>query len=180
MRALVLGDARTVWEEATAALAMFEPDAVAATNNAGIAWPGRLDYWCTLHPQQCTSWVGIDAAVRQRVAAGRNRPQTWAHKASRGVDRHVADWAGSSGLFAVRVLLHEGFTHIVLAGVPMNRDGAHFYDEGRPWESAGSFHKGWEKHMAQLRPHVRSMSGWTRVRLGGPTPEWLGQEQTSR
>lgn len=180
LRALMLGDAKCLQADLAAASKLCDYDAVCACNNAGLHYKGRLDYWVTLHPLPARYWPGMTDALRRRLKEGRNRPQTWAHKASGGVDRYISDWAGSSGLFGVRVLLEEGFERIVLCGVPMNREGAHFYDESRPWDTAGSFHKGWEKHMDILRPHVRSMSGWTLTRLGAPTPEWLGVQPTRR
>lgn len=176
LRALLLGDAVGVYNEAYEALDLFGedgPDAIAAVNNIGVNWPGNLDYWCTLHPAPARDWVGIEAALRQRLKMGRNRPEIWAHKRASGVDKDIPDWAGASGLFGTKVLRFEGFERIVLAGVPMNREGAHFYAPDKPWETAGSFHKGWEKHMDQIKPYVRSMSGWTKIRLGAPTAEWL-------
>lgn len=172
MFGLVLGDANCVYEDAAAALKLFKPDAIAATNNIGKDWEGRVDYWCTLHPMPCTDWVGIVEAMRRRLEAGRNRPQTWAHKIAAGVDKALPDWAGSSGLLAVKVLLWEGCTHIVGAGVPLHREGAHYYTS-RPWETASSFRQGWEKHANLVAPRFRSMSGWTQHRFGAPTKAWF-------
>ena len=176
--ALVLGDAKCVWEDAERALEMFEPDAIAATNNMGIKWPGRVDYWCTLHVPKCKDWVGISAAIKQRVSAGLNRPQVWSHRANpgAGVDRFTgADWAGSTGALCVKVLRGEGFDRIVLAGVPMNREGGHFYDDA-PWKSAHAYQNGWRRRLPEIASFVRSMSGWTQELLGAPTPEWLTDE----
>lgn len=172
LRALVLGGAASVMADAEAALAMFRPDAVFAVNNMIVDWPDRLDFACTLHPERTADWPGIEEAIRRRcVIHGRNRPETWGHKPARGIDRFTNDWRGSSGLFAVRVALHEGFTRIVLAGVPMSVQ-PHYFDR-RAWAQAGAFHKGWRQYRAQLLPHVRSMSGWTADFLGKPTIEWL-------
>lgn len=172
LRALVLGGAAGVMAEADAALSLFRPDAVFAVNNVIVDWPGRLDYACTLHPEKTPAWPGIEEALRRRERAGRNRPESWAHKPARGIDHVVNDWRGSSGLFAVRVAIHEGFDRIVLAGIPMTPQQPHYFDR-RAWTQAGSFHKGWRQYRAQLLPRVRSMSGWTADFLGRPTIEWL-------
>lgn len=173
---MVLGDAKTVQEDAEAALKLFSPDAVAATNNMIIRWPGRLDYAVTLHPSKCVDWVGIEEAIRRRLVEGRNRPQTWAHAGSRGrakgIDRFTEDWAGSTGLLAVKVLLEEGFDRIVLAGVPMSVEGGHFYN-AQGWMHATRYHAGWKNHLGRIKAKVRSVSGWTQDLLGAPTPEWL-------
>jgi hypothetical protein len=158
-------------------MALFKPDAVAATNNAGIHWPDRLDYWCTLHSAPCPDWIGITAALRQRRELGRNRPQIWGHVSKEryvGVDRTTVDWFGSTGLLAVKVLIEEGFDRIVLAGVPMSSEGGHFYDD-KPWSGCDRYRVAWTVHKGEIAPFTRSMSGWTQELLGAPTPEWLAQ-----
>lgn len=172
LTALVVGDAACVDADVEAALALFEPDAVAATNNMIIRWPQRLDYAVTLHPDACPNWVGIQKAIRQRREAGLNTPETWAHKAHPGVDRFTKDWRGSTGLLAVKVLREEGFERIVLAGVPMSASEAHFYSSER-WRTANAYHKGWLDHRSELSPYIRSMSGWTRTMFGEATRQWI-------
>jgi hypothetical protein len=172
LTALVVGDAACVDADVEAALALFEPDAVAATNNMIIRWPQRLDYAVTLHPDACPNWVGIQKAIRQRREAGLNTPETWAHKAHPGVDRFTKDWRGSTGLLAVKVLREEGFERIVLAGVPMSASEAHFYSSER-WRTANAYHKGWLDHRSELAPYIRSMSGWTRTMFGEATRQWI-------
>ena len=173
LTALVLGGAECVRTDAERALAMFAPDAVFAVNNIGIVWPGRLDYWVTLHPGPVEDdWVGIEAAMRRRLAAGLNRPQTWGHKAAKGIDRHTPDWAGSSGLLAVKVARLEGFDRIVLAGVPMD-NRRHYYGD-KPWSHNTIFRRAWERRRLEIAPFVRSMSGLTKEMFGEPTPEWFG------
>lgn len=176
MKAVILGDAAGVHDDFRSAMAVFrdagaEPDAIAATNNIGIDWTGHLDYWATLHPLPCRDWPGMEDALARRLKAGRNRPQTWAYKPGRGVDRSTSDWGGSTGLFTVKVLLEEGFTRIVLAGVPLTQD-PHYYDD-RPWAEAKNFRSRWLRNIEAISPYVRSMSGWTAEILGEPTAEWL-------
>lgn len=179
LKALVLGDARCVREDAAAALSMFDPDAVAATNNIGRDWEGRLDYWCTLHPESTRDWSGgIQKVLADRLAAGRNRPQVWAHKRADGIDRVSGDektspWMkGSSGLLCVRALRMEGFERIVLAGVPMSKDGGHYYD-GKDWLQFDHYTAAWKTLRDELAPYVRSMSGLTRELFGEPSPDWI-------
>lgn len=172
LRALIVGDAKGGADEAGAALAMFRPDAICATNMIGIEWPGRLDYWCTLHPFKAGPWPGMAEALRRRQLAGRNKPQVWAHKVAPGIDRQTDDWAGSTGLLCVKVMRLEQFTRIVLAGVPMSQAGGHYYDD-QPWGAAHVFRKGWSRKQRELAPYIRSMSGWTKDLLGAPTEAWL-------
>lgn len=171
--ALILGGASSVWTDSAKALDLFRPDLTIAVNDMIGAWAGNLDIAATLHPEFLHRWLN------ERRRNGFNEPQTWAHKASgpngkveARIDRTTDDWGGSSGLFAVKVALECGCDRIVLAGVPMSADGAHFFDPAK-WEEANAYHKAWLNHQAELAPFVRSMSGQTKEWLGFPTREWL-------
>jgi hypothetical protein len=168
--ALILGGAECVWDDAERALDMFTPDAVLAINDSIPRWSGRLDYAVTLHPPQMEGWL------KERRNKGLNVScEVWAHKHHGNVVHRVTtDWAGSSGLFACKVLMQEGFGGIVLAGVPMERERGHIV-RLKPWISATMFRKGWLVHKGEISAIVRSMSGWTMELLGSPTADWLQQ-----
>lgn len=171
--ALVLGGGRDVWAEAGAALEMAQPDLTVAVNDIGVRWPGRLDLWATLHPEKLAAWRsaralrGLDPA-REHIA----------HELQAGVDREQTylwpgmNASGSSGLYAVKLALEAGAQRVVLAGVPMTAEGAHFFDAA-PWGERGAFTEAWDIALPRLRETARSMSGWTKELLGAPTPEWL-------
>ena len=165
MRCLILGDAAGVHAEAAEAMRLLTFDAVFAVNNIGIAWP-HVDVWATLHPEAVVNWCGLARGLELRERAGLNRPATWAHKPWLGVDMATPDWGGSSGLFAVKVALECAFDAIVLAGIPMS-DGPHFYHD-EPWKEMPRYRRAWQARAEELRPFVRSMSGWTREMFGAP------------
>jgi len=173
--ALILGGASSVWEDSAKALDLFRPDLTIAVNDMIGAWAEHLDIAATLHPEFLHRWLN------ERRRSGFNEPQTWAHKASgpngkvdARIDRTTDDWAGSSGLFAVKVALECGCDRIVLAGVPMSADGAHFFDAAK-WKEANAYHKAWLNHQAELAPFVRSMSGQTMTWFGAPDASWLAR-----
>lgn len=172
MKALIVGSAACVWDDVARARELFEPDAVFAVNNMIHEWDERLDYACTLHAVPNGHFKGIRVALRMRAARGLNRPVTCAHKPDRDIDRVFDDWAGSSGLFALRVAIAEGFTRCVLAGIPMERSEAHFFD-AKEWAHAAMYRKGWTQHIDEIKPVARSMSGWTRELLGEPDKDWF-------
>jgi hypothetical protein len=166
MKAIVLGGANTVWDDAEAALNMFTPDLTIAVNDIGTRWAGHIDHWVTLHPEKMAGWI--------RARNARGFPGgfvTWSHKGGH-LDRRSADWAGSSGLFAVKIALELGCTHVVACGVPMEPDKGHFFDKST-WNDAHQFRRGWERRREEIAPFVRSMSGWTKGLLGEPSPQWL-------
>lgn len=80
--------------------------------------------------------------------------------------------SASSGIFAAKVALHDGFDHVVLAGIPMNADVGHF-TRGKTWAQRDCFIPGFEKSIPHLMGRVKSMSGYTRDVLGAPSVEWL-------
>ena len=173
--ALVIGGAETAFAEATAVceLAGFEAspaNAVFAVNDMIAAYPHVVDHAVTLHPHKLMGWL------RERHKAGFAPPlRSWCH---RNKQAHFtdwsADWGGSSGLLAVKIARELGFNRIILCGVPMTVQGGHFRRHQR-WVSAFGFRPAWERHAAELRPYVRSMSGWTREIFGAPPgAHWLG------
>lgn len=178
--ALVLGDAKCVYADAERALATFNPNAICATTNIGRDWPGHVDYWCTLHPFKAPDWVGIEDALQARIAAGRNRPEIWAHKKlTPSVDFALDHDGGSTGMLCVNALRSRDFDRIVLAGVPMTSDGGHYYDD-KPWVHSNHYTAAWAQRRDELAPFVRSMSGYTKQLFGSPEPEWFASSAASQ
>lgn len=169
--ALVIGGAECAWDDAYRALELFKPDAFAVVNDMLGRWPLRIDYGCTLHPDKLGEFL-----------RGRRGPlpyQIWSHRAHKNAQRRTTDWAGSSGLFAVKVLREENFDAIVVAGVPMVDKAGHIVRK-ETWPNANMFRGGWKKRFGEIEPYVRSMSGWTMELLGPPTPEWLSAHHAAR
>lgn len=177
LSALVLGGASCVWDDAAAALDLFSPDIVVAVNDIGTRWAGGLDYWCSLHPDKMQAWR------KGRMERGLKPAGCHiGHEMHLGIDK-VTDYrwpgmnaSGSSGLFAVKVALDHGADRVVLAGVPMQPERAHFFN-GSAWSDCGSFLDGWRNAMPFIKDGVRSMSGWTKEILGEPSPGWLAESQ---
>lgn len=175
--ALVIGGAACVWEDVEAALDMFAPDWIAAVNDIGTRWPGAVNWWCSLHPDKMSAWR------EERERRGFHPALCHVgHEQAEGIDK-VIDYrwpgmtgSGSSGLFAVKVALDHGADRVVLAGVPMQPERAHFFN-GSVWSDCGSFLDGWRAALPFIKDKVRSMSGWTQEILGRPTPEWLAESQ---
>lgn len=172
LRALVLGGAGTLPADRAAALELFEPDLVIACNHAGRDEP-RVDHWCSMHPNMLTHWLA------RRRQLGRADPQCCWHPDFRSkqapkdiATRGIANWGGSSGLLCVGVALELGCTHVVLAGVPLDKMAGH-YDDPKPWVEARQYRWAWERRKELMEGRVKSMSGWTAELLGKPTGEWL-------
>lgn len=179
MRALILGGAEGMWEEAARARELFTPDLVIATNHAGRDLEGPLDHWASFHVELFPMWI------EARRRAGRPDAGTlWSanrRPASCKIPdlRRVANWGGSSGLLAVTVGLELGCTHMVLAGVPLDYTKGH-YDNPKPWRDGANYRRGWLKHEPLFRGKVRSLSGWTAELCGRPDPEWLATPAPER
>lgn len=175
LTALVLGGANCLADDKAAALALFDPDLIVACNHAGRDDPGRIDHWATMHPELFPMWL------RARRAAGRPEAgKLWhaRHRPTTVGSEPIESWGGSSGLLCVSVAIHLGATHVVLAGVPMDKRNAH-YDKPGLWTEARQYWPSWERHRAAMQGRVKSMSGWTHNLLGGPTEEWLCQHKSS-
>ena len=169
MIAAVLGGARGVWSELAELETLIgrKPDLIVGTNDAGVVYPGHLDAWATLHHERFAEW--------RRRRTGNQDYRAFIHASYAGVAAEVAPdrWAGSSGLFAAQVALsHLNARGVVLCGVPLNADRAHFFNSAA-WTDADVFRRGFEAALPVIRDTVRSMSGWTRDLLGIPDPQWL-------
>jgi hypothetical protein len=176
--AVVLGGARSVWEDLERLRALREPDIVIATNDAGAHYEGTVHHWVTLHFEKLRDW--------QSERHDRGLPpalSTWVHEEARnprGVPDNwtgrLPDKGGSSGLFAIDVGRHLGLERIVLCGVPMDSEEGHFFDHKR-WEFATRYRQAWTRHKEEIAPFVRSMSGWTAGLFGRPDEVWLNTKE---
>jgi len=202
--ALVVGGAGCVWSDVERANQLVAQarkteegkrpwDAVYCVKMAGIFWPEAFEVWATLHPE------AMDDYEKQRIAKGFPagyeivaplQGELGDHKDKGNVARRVSyRWPGmtgsaSSGIYGAKVALEDGY-RVVLAGVPMLKEGGHFMPQsltvrtkrprGNIWLERGSFDSGMVIAMPLLKKTnvVRSMSGYTREILGEPTPEWL-------
>lgn len=92
---------------------------VAAVNRAGVKWPGRLDFWLTLHPQFMALWR------KQRRDAGHQLANI-NYVVSRVIYNPEVivfpdpGCGGSSTLYAVDALTAMGFEHIHMTGVDLS------------------------------------------------------------
>ena len=173
--ALVVGGGGDPLSEYSAARAMCEHAgksvATLVCNDTLTIFPDVVDYAGTLHPDKMHGWE------RERVKNKLPMPfgSIWCHRSYLGFSNNTRDWQGSSGLFMTKVALEAGFTHIILCGVPMEVEADHIIRH-KPWHAAPGFIRGWQRHMIELKPFVRSMSGWTQQQLGAPTSLWIVSE----
>lgn len=170
---LILGGAGTIWTDAADALDLGCYDLTIAINDFGARWSGPINIWCTLHPIKMAGWrsarerAGYPAALRHI-----------GHVPADGVDEGREyrfpgqPSSGSSGLFAVKLALDQGYNRIVLAGVPMTPDHGH-HDDGKPWDECGAYLPAWQWALPIMWGKVRSMSGWTAEKFGQPDVGWL-------
>lgn len=182
--ALVVGCADEVWNEVELAFKFAPFDAYYVVKMAGIHWDRGFFHWVTLHPEY------MDGYKQKRRELG--LPDTyevvgplegevgthWQHK----LDRRVSyRWNGmtasaSSGIYAAKVALEDGHSHIILAGVPMEIGAGHFARQ-RTWPQRDCFMEGWRLSIPKLQGKVKSLSGITRDALGEPEPGWVAQSR---
>lgn len=171
-----LGGASCLWDDFGRAKALVgdADHEIAACNDAGCEYRGRMAFWATAHPDKFKAvWRhrtdhrgpvfgmvgGIGAGVTHIV----------------GMRQDGGMWRGSSGLYLAQIAVFElGYRRVILCGVPMDARPNAFRDEAG-WSDHKTYRAGWRLAFAndEFRAAVRSMSGWTRDNLGAPSPEWL-------
>lgn len=175
---VVLGGASCLWEDVKQLREIVRPEAcvVLAVNDALIHWPGRVDHFCTLHPEEM-GWRAERRALRGYAAGFTSWTRPYPHglqEREKLCDRVLGGWGeGSSGLFAVGVALEGlGLRRVVLCGVPMD---AHSHVGRAPaeWNGWATYRRQWEERHGDLIGAVRSFSGWTSRTLGVPARAWL-------
>jgi hypothetical protein len=178
--ALVIGAAECVLDdlealEGTAPLSAFE---VFAANDGGVIWPGRLDHWCSLHPDELP-----ERRRRREAAGGPNGYLTWSTHG--GVDRilpHDFDVAdGGSAVLASCVARYLGRDRkIVWAGCPITPTPyqvEHMHHGKGAWPHANIYQRALPSLVRQkswLSAQIRSMSGFSAELFGKPDRAWLG------
>lgn len=176
MHALVLGGAARVYDDAREAQALMDQaglefGAVVACNEIGIRWPA-ITHWVTLHPEKFGIWQNARAAAGLPADYVTVVPWDTSAQPAPRINHKLSDWAGSSGLYAVKVALELAHaTHVIVAGVPMTHT-PHFNDE-KAWGYAEAYRQGWTIWRRNYERRTRSMSGWTMQQVGAPTVEWL-------
>ena len=140
---LVLGSADCLWEDLEALEELVGgpwTGKVYAVNQAGCAYPGRVDYWVSLHQENMEDWM-----ARRRANGYEDAGEVWGgiwRTKRKDIDLLWVDkilpvrLVGSSGFHAVEISLHLGEHPTVLAGMPMDRR-PHFHSQ-TDWKSAGS------------------------------------------
>jgi len=192
--ALVVGCADCVWDEVEAAQKLATFDEIYCVKMSGIYWEEGPFHWITLHPEYMAAYKEKRAALNlpsnfDIIAPLINEVGNhWQHAADRRVSfRWNVDpitgpelsSSGSSGLFAVRIAMIDGCDRIVLAGVPMTKEGRHFA-RGHEWQHTSVFTGAWEQAASRLRGRVKSFSGWTMNLLGAPDVEWLARARDAQ
>lgn len=165
--AVVLGGAAGNWAELAAASHIAPVRYLVAVNDAACHYPGEIDAFVTLHPEKLSGWLGA------RRTAGLPEPGRIVSHVAAPLVTEVVDYqwpgqpgSGSSGLFAAKIALERTDLPVVLCGVPMQSDRAHFFND-QPWGERNQFVKAWEwAHQAGRLARVKSMSGWTAELLG--------------
>ena len=147
---------------------------VLACNAAGYVWPGVLDAWVTVHPQ---NFLTREKWLVERLARGYSYPvkhythtKRWPLVPNNTV---FTSWDlpgltnfGSSGLFAVKVALVDlKYDSVLLCGIPMERS-PHF-DRKEKWTGGPLYRKHWLNLDDNIKEKIRSMSGWTKDTFGG-------------
>ena len=159
---LILGGAKCVWDD-IASLGIWEHE-VAAVNDIGARWKGPLVFWVSLHPRKLKDWE------TRRIKNG--YPQGYVKYSNRSgypmVDFVIEDWGGSSGLYAIKIALQLGYKDIIIAGMPMDAEQAHYFSKSKKWKEADGYRKAWLEKYDLIAPYVKSCSGWTKELLGGP------------
>lgn len=134
-------------------------------------YKGNVKYFTTYHPKDIEEYIArrkskglnIDFLVishTDRISKNQKTDKV-------NIFEPHKDPSGSSALLGAAAAIKLKYNKIILCGCPMSGRNP----EGK--QSYNHFQKGWEKRGEEIKPYVRSMSGWTKGFLGYPTKEWI-------
>lgn len=177
--AIIVGGAPSVDGEVGKALSLCwqsETEPVFFVTNDKITTFGQIDHAVTLHPSKLPGWL------QDRAENGLSYPGAiWAFRLFDEypqVTNATGHWQGSSGLFAIKIARELGFERIILCGVPMTASAGHFLRH-EEWKQCTGLRQRWIPHIRELKPYVRSWSGWTGQIFGSPDEkDWLRMATT--
>lgn len=175
-RCLVLGSANSVWSDIERATNICEFHGVVACKEIGVHWKGELDGWVSLHPERMQKDIDLrekNGYPRCKVHFGhQHKPEITGIDVWYPYKFDGQIQSASSGIFALKVALeYFNFDQAVLCGMPLQRDQGRI-DGKENWNGGSVFHKGFEQAMPAFRNRVRSMGGWTALRVGLLTSDW--------
>lgn len=180
-KCLVVGSAINLWDDVAKARELGEFDATYCVKLTGVHWPARFQVWCSLHPEWMDKYEAERHALNlpngyEIVLPLESEVGTEGKRYGKRGRRLTYRWpgmnaSGSSGLFAVKAALNDGFDRVVIAGMPM--DNSNHFTRGKAWKQRDSFTAGWEQAMPHLVGKVKSLSGWTAEKLGAPDARWI-------
>lgn len=169
---LVLGGAISLHEDIRKARELCDDPIIIAVNDAGFDYEWRIDHWVSMHP------FLLERLIKQRAKRGFDAVEKlWAPRhisTPEGFNfGRVSSWGGSSGLLAVTLAFDLKIDKVILCGIPMSPEGAHYFSPKRPWNDAVQYKAAWTRNFHLMKDKVKSFSGWTADLLGTPSKEWL-------
>ena len=169
--AIVLGGAISLHDDIRKAREFCDDPLIIAVNDAGFDYEWKVDHWVSMHP------FLLERLVKQREKRGfQPAGKLWAPRhisTPEGMEfGRVSSWGGSSGLLAVTLAFDLKVEKVILCGIPMSPEGAHYFSPKRPWNDAVQYKAAWSRNFDRMNGHVKSFSGWTAQLLGMPTKDW--------
>lgn len=169
--ALCVGGAQNCLDEHARAVALCRAADKAwiniVCNDTIGVFPDHIAKAVTLHPDKMYAWID-----KRRKAGFDEVDETWCHRPYKNFSNDTRDWGGSSGLIMVKIAREAKIHKVILCGIPMTVDAGHILRKTK-WNAAHGFRRGWSRHVPELKPFVRSFSGWTNELFGAPSAEWL-------
>ena len=159
---LVIGSAAGVWDDLRRYDHRHGVQDRMVINDMAAYYPSLYHHMVTLHPEKMGRWCFNGAAKHS-------------HQQRAEVDYvwPLTRDGGTSGIFGVFIGLLVGYENIILAGIPCD-ESPRFFDP--PWKKHDLFSletafDEWERArdtVPLFNTRVRSLSGNTRLLLGGP------------
>ena len=169
---LILGSGTSLWDDLSRYDSIHGDQDRMGVNFTIVHYQGRLQHGVSVHDEELDWWAGFRQRFLQPEVDGRMIAHYRLLPTAKVAYQPARAWdintpSGSSSFFGVMVALALGYEKIILAGVPMDRQGDFYWPH--PYDYWGVFGSTWEMAAKEIfQGRVKSLSGKTMEILGEP------------
>lgn len=179
-----MGNAKCVWDDLKKAKELMgdTPYDLAAINDVGVYYNGRIQHWLSLE-RKISEWYeqrnnnNYDMKLLVHVYY---HDRLIDHKRHINYFWKMEKSPVMSGVFGPIALRSLGYSKIILAGIPSDKQPRFFDPPDKVYHSFKASSDSWKRHKSYFEDTLRSMSGFTKELYGEPIPAWFGYKKINK
>jgi len=181
---LITGDGRTLPDDVKQFESWQVPHDVFCVNRSLLYFQRPINHWAAVDAEESvwfSQYCNSDVLPKGKwiwrhiIGVCRGYDFYWQGFGTFNTAASRIIWPGNSGYFAMMAALEIGYTKVILAGMPLDRNPCWYEPEDKPGPNwIGAMYTQWMdwKMESPKADRVRSMGGYSAFILGNATKEW--------